>query len=349
MTAMAIGTEGIISLVTAKNWGQRKHMVIAHLLIALPFLITIFLWVATSPDRFAEFLRVLDNRQIPYLMLGWNLDTYLPFYPRGIVYLYGLTIPVGIFLLVSWIFSLYFIRIRETRLLWSAFTINVAILAPHFNNIQERYVAPNAPFLFILAALILVDAVRRSMGSPWWIRAVLGTAIGAIGINMILALPNLPTRVFGVGVKTIYAVAFNQPDVNAFTWFNYDMATWGKMHPSLSREKPDDIFTWLLPQIDVTKPVYLKGRFTEFSPPYFLLWLLNQKDHSTVRNLPYTEYFVTLTVLSTSRYYTYEYRLLNEWVQWEVDATTQDPSLTLIDSKLFSELGIRVSIYGRPQ
>ncbi|HUD19812.1 MAG TPA: glycosyltransferase family 39 protein [Patescibacteria group bacterium] len=346
MNLAFFGIEACISLVTAKNGKERVHLITSHLLILLPVVIGALLWVATSPERFNQFLYIIENNEIPNEMAGWDLPTYLFYYPKGIVYMYGITIPVGIVLLASFIFSTQYIKKLKPRLLWLSFVTYVIFLTPHMINLQERYIAPVSPGLFILVSIVLIDVVRRSFKSPLWTRIVVCTLAIGLGIHILISLKNLPIRVYDVGTKTIFAIAFNQPDVNP-TWFDYNTAAWGKLSPALATENPKDILTWVFNRIDTTKPVYVKGRFTELSPPYFLLSVLTEKDHSKPKNLPYKEYYVTLTVLPTSRYYTHEYRLINEWVQWEVQTTAADPSLTLVDAKTFKQLGISVSIYGR--
>ncbi len=340
------GIEACISLVTAKNWKERLYLITAHLLILLPVVIGALSWVATSPERFNQFLYIIENNEIPNEMAGWSLPTYLFYYPKGIVYMYGISIPVGIVLLSSFIFSAQYIQKLKPRLLWLSFVTYIVFLTPHMINLQDRYIAPVSPGLFVLVSIVIIDVVRRSFKSLLWTRIIVCALAVGLGLHILVSLPNLPTRVYDIGTKTIFAIAFNQPDVNP-TWFDYNTAGWGKLSPARSTENPRDIMTWVYTHIDVTKPVYVKGRFTELSPPFFLLSVLTQKDHSKPKNLPYSEYYVTLTVLPTSRYYTHEYRLINEWVQWEVAATTTDPALTLIRTKEFKELGVDVSVYGK--
>lgn len=237
MNLTVFGIEGCIALFSAKKKQQRINVITSHLLIVLPVFLAAFLWVGTSITRFSQFTYTILNQEIPNLMLGWDLPTYIFFYPKSIAYMYGITIPVGIILIASLILGIQYIRTLGPRLLWLSVVTYFIFLTPHMNNVQARYIAPVGPLVLILASIVLVDTVRRSLSSPLLIRSIIWILVVSLSIHVILNLSNLPTRVYDVGTKTIYAIAFNQLDVNT-TWFDYNTATWGVLSPLFQKKIP---------------------------------------------------------------------------------------------------------------
>lgn len=343
---LVFGLETLISLIKEKQ--KTKHLLYHSIIVLIP-LVFGTIWVMFPEQRITEFIRLMKNDSFDQTG-GRSLLTYILFYPKGIIYYYGYSIVTGWFLLIGFIGSILLTKKMEIRVLFLSFTIPFLLYAQHITNVQDRYLAPFFPFLCILVSIFYIwlwyKAWNFSSLTRWISIIMVGTFVAAC----IVTTPTFLLRVYNVGTKAILAIAFNQPDVNA-AWFDYDTSTWGKTYPWNAKETPQDILQFITNHVDPSKPIYLKGRATEISPPYFYL-MMNQYKHDEIKTmqkeqLPYTEYFITLEVLPTSRHYTEEYRRINEWVQWEAQSIKNDQSLTHIISKQFQDLGIHIGIYAR--
>lgn len=339
--AIALGIEGCIRFLTEK---KKLSVVISHIvLFGIPLFFAL-LWIYGSPEHTRIFFLHINNSFDT--TGGRDFVTNLLFYPRAIMYSFGFTDAIGMLLVITWVAGIAYIKQKNLRVLWILFTVNIALLAPRIINLQDRYVAITAAMLFTLAA-IQITALFTTLKKTMMGRILMLCILVVLFLQVPMRIASFDRYMYGLGIKTMFSYAFNQPDANT-QWFNFDATTWGTRHPKESKESMKDIESFIQSNINPHVPFALRGRLAELSPPYIHMIIEQQKAHTPKERSAYSLYHITAGVIPGSRYYTHEYKKLHEWVQWEVAETKNDPSFEFLAEKTFPEFGIVVGIYGKP-
>lgn len=337
--AIALAIEALVAFVTEK---KKLDVIVAHIfLFGIPLLFALP-WIYGSPEHTRIFFLHINNSFDT--TGGQNFITNALFYPRAVVYSYGLTFTIGMILLVSWIQSFTLLKQKTTRFLFMIFTTNVALLVPRIMNLQDRYLAISIPALFVMTAIHIVSIMQfiRSAKKPAQLIAI-GIAMLLTG-EVVIRIRHFDQWIYGIGTKAMLVNAFHQLDSNV-SWFNYDPSTWAKIHPRESKESMHDITSFIMTHVNPHVPFVVRGRLAELSPPYIHMVIETEKARTSPTPSRYDLYHITLTVVPGSRYYNHEYKKMHEWVQWEVEETKNDPTFELVAQRLFAEFGINVGIY----
>lgn len=342
---IAILIEASIEFITGK---KRKAVVVNHLIMFLPAATCMFWWVFYPVNRFPQFLYILQNPGTIYPMLelkdSWG---YVIYYPYAVLLMSGVSILIGGMLLVALFLAIFHLRDTRIRTLWILFILNIVLGEMHHGNMQERYLITTLPALFIIGSYIAVDLytyVKKSLKSGIAV-SVLAVVLGSAGVKVAYDVWHLPQYVYAVGSFTHKSALFNQKTI-IDRWFYYDDSQWAKrVWPEMMKERPQDVADYVTSHVDVRKPVNVVGRANELPPNFFTLEFALSRESNAYPKLPYPSYVVTIEILPHSIYDTNNFHWFNAYLIPEIRQVERDPSLTLLSSKMFSELGVSVHIY----
>lgn len=331
--------EALIAIVSAK----KKILAIAHhVVIVLPIFVVALIWIFMPEHGLQTFMGLMTNR-LPYMTGTTDPWTFALFYPRGIIYLYSLVPMVGCLLLTLFLAGIAYIKHVETRIAWFVFVIPTVFLATHTTNVQERYIAFVIGEFFVIAALVLVKLFVRVW--PKLAGKVVICLIAVLGILISFEYVSIPPQHwYHVASLAMRGMAFNQLDYND-TWFNYDMMTWSKKSPNLSKENPEDVVRFVVDNIDVTKSMTLSTFYNEFSPDYFGLYIADRIHRGGGKRLPYSAFVVAIEALPKSRFYTKDFIIINLPRKIALASLYGDANLIPLKKRDFPELGVTAIIF----
>jgi hypothetical protein len=340
---IAIGiTLDLIFLLAQKS--KLKHLK-DYSFIVTPFVAIASAWILFPTNKLARFIFDLKN---PWSLTEGLSDAtgYLLFYPRAILYMYSANVVIGSLLLLSILISFFYFQNRYVRLLLFFILPNIIITARHIINLEERFIMTCIPFLFILAGTIYSDLlskiIRNTKGKQSkYLKYIL---IASIIVIIFYEIPFLPQKIYGTASYFNKTAVFNQTDFHDL-WFEYDTSKWPKALPQEPFEKPADVYKYLASKINLDKPYEIVGRANDFAPDYSFLMLSLAKEKGLYPKDHYDRYIITIKVLPSSRFYTRDYRLFNEWTLENVKTVENDTNLKLLDKKLFEEMQVEVGIF----
>jgi len=346
-----IALEGFFSFVFIK---KRDKTILSHLLIFLPFILLTLAWLyypvnGAEEPKPQRFLKVITNRR-PFTEGMADRLTYLLFYPRAIIYVYSASPPIGAFFLLSLIISLRWWKKLRARVMLFTVWANLISATIATWNMQERYIFIILPLAFILSGvngIFIYNFLKKQLGRKLYLR--ISGAILLLPLAVILGKDflKLPNYVYSVASYTTKSAVYNQPDYTD-QYFKYDLSKWPKILPKPPFEKPADVVDWVIANVDLSKPVELVGWSTELAPDYFNLnFDIARETGKYQKSDLYSHYYVTIEVLSGSRFNTWDYVSHNAYLEYYINQVKADPSLFKVREKLFTELGVKASIYGR--
>lgn len=298
-----------------------------------------FLDISLRPE-FLPQIPILSH--LPTENVGSALDRAL-FYPRSIVFLYGLTPLIGTIILASYLYAFRYLKNFRVRFLILLSLINLVSMGIWTNNLVDRLIATTMPSLFIVAAYA-IDQSYEEIKNKYRIGPVAGPFLASVVLLYVfLRIPSLPSYVYAVGAFTSRAPVFNQRDYKD-SLFQYDVSRWPK-NVSFSGENQSDVIRYIASNVDLSKPYTVVGQSNEFSPQYLSLGLTQAKDRHDFPSLPYNSFEITVEVLTTSPYYDRDYIIYNKPTMRRVYLVAGDPTHRTLTKKTFSELGLTVTIY----
>lgn len=281
---------------------------------------------------------------------GIWLDKIL-FYPRSIIYFYGISPLIGCMLIVSIFSSIPWLRERKFRTIWIITTLYIFCMAVNTNILHDRYLFTVSPFLYIIFARLFVRYVTRyGTSSNRNIRYLFLCTLIVFGVIHFGYIRRLPRYVYAMGSYSLRSPFFNQSDYRDLH-FDYDTSHWPWQLPEESTESPSDVVKYIVDQVEPHREVILKGRANELSPVYLRLMLqIAANTRSIPSELKFSHFVVTIVVLPGSRLYNRDYVLYNKQIS-EEQIQEFDPAsgYDLISQKMFSDLGVQVEIYGARQ
>lgn len=333
-------TEAVIHLI------ERKDIVrtaLRYTIITLPSVLLLLLFIVI-PGRFGQFTYTLNN---PYRYMDDMVSRMdgLLFYPRGLYFAFALNHVTGVLLIISLVGGLVFTKTVELRSYWLLLFFTLALLTPHTTNLQERYLATALPGLFIIADVLVVRIaawVKRLLRTPFPTYASVAFLIGGV---IILTLPTLPGRIYGASAKSVHSLTFDQTDYRD-VWLEYNPSKWPQLLPKAGQERALDVAEFIARTVHPDRTIEYVGASGEFSPPYYDLSIDLSAHERSIISAPYRSYVVTTEIFTTSRYYTLDYQKINLWRIQGLGEVKTDTGLEKIDERMFSDLGVRVAVYG---
>jgi hypothetical protein len=303
-------------------------------------------WVFTPTNRLPEFLAVLKN--VAWILPGeTNTWGHIVFYPYDVLVMSTPSIVLGALLLVSVVFAVFHLRDYRIRTLWILFMLNLVIAEIHTTNMEERFLITSLPALFIMSAYIAVDAytyLKKSLKNKVFVCIFYGILI-LTGGKVAYDLYYVRQFVYSVGSFIGKNALFNQKTI-IDQYYYYDESIWAKRTwPDVMHQRPQDVVTYVISQVDLRRPVDVVGRANELSPDYFTLFFDIARDSGTYPRLSNPSYTVTVEILPNSVYYTKDFLSFNAFTIPLIRQVAQDPSLVLLSRKDFKELGVSVHIY----
>ncbi|MCX6791667.1 MAG: glycosyltransferase family 39 protein [Candidatus Gottesmanbacteria bacterium] len=343
LVAAAILLEAGIHIWKSK---RRIETVIRYVFLFAPTALTMSWWVFTPTNRLYEFLAVLKN--VAWVLPGdTNTWGHIFFYPYEILVMSGPSVLIGALVLVSIVFAIFHLRDYRIRMLWILFMLNLVIAEIHTTNMEERFLVTSLPALFIMSAYIAVDAytsLKKSLKNKVFVCILYGILL-LVGGKVAYDVYYLPQFVYSVGSFVGKTAFFNQKTIPD-RYYEYDESTWvKKTWPDVMHERPQDVVTYVISQVDLGKPVDVVGRANELAPDYFTFLFDLSRDNGTYPRLSNPSYTVTVEVLPNSMYYTKDFLSFNAFIVPVIRQVAEDPSLVLLSSKDFKELGVSVHIY----
>ncbi len=341
--SLALVMEGGITFILTNK--KISHL-LNHLILTTPVSVIAFVWIMLPGHGFTQFQGFMMNA-FPYMTGTADKLTRVLFYPRGIMYLYSLSPIIGLALLVSFVLGIFYWRRFEVRITWLVFMLPGILLAIHTSNMQERYLSFVIGGFFVVAVLMIAKLWEKlSRVKSGGVFAVgLVSAILSVSINYIISWPS---RFYHVGSLAMRGMAFNQLDYND-TWYNYDVNSWSRRPPQETKERLEDVVTFVVDNVDAIKPVTLATYANELAPDYLELFLAERRKQGKVRFLPYSAFVVGIAIDQRSRLYTRDFRIMNEPRQRPLVDLVSDANLELVRERKFDELGVVVAIFGRRQ
>lgn len=349
--AGVIAVEGLFSFIFIK---KREKTILSHLLIFLPFILLTLVWLYYPVNGLEEpkpqrFIKVISNK-VPFNEGMTDRLGSLLFYPRAILYMYAFSPLVGAFFLGILILSLRWWKNLRVRVLLVGIWANLISAGMAIWNMQERYIFIILPFIFILAGIngiFIFNFLKKQIGGKLYLR--IATVVFLLPVVFILLkdLIDLPNYVYTVASYTTKSAVYNQPDY-LDQYFKYDRTKWPKMLPAQPFEKPSEVIDWVVANVDLSKPYQVMGQSTELAPDYVYLFLTLAKEKGNFkRGERFSFYQVFIEILPYSRFNTWDYQRINSYMEYYIYQVKADPGLIKVREKLFTELGVKVSIYGR--
>ena len=345
LLTMILGLETAVTFIFCK---KRLETILTGVLMFLPFLLLTLGWIFWPENKLERFLGVLQNSNPVSAGMSDTIG-YLLFYPRAIIYMYSFTPLIGIFLLLSIFLSFLYIKNFRVRVLLIGVIINITLATYSLWNEQERYIFPVIQFLFILGGItlgLILFRVRKISGEKSYKLVQLGLFFLFLVI-FAKDIISLPSYVYSVGAYTARSPVFNQTDYKDL-FYEYNVSKWPKKLPEGEFSKPSEVLKWVTSNVDLSKPVQVVGQAAELAPDYFNLeFSIHKRSGEYPKIEGYSYFFVTLEILPNSKFYGWDYKKFNSYVETYIKQVQEDKSLTLLKEKMFDELGVRVKIYGK--
>ncbi len=342
--SIGIFIESIILFITHR---KRLSIVINHMLIAVPLLAVMLGWIFYPTNNLVLFMETMSNATLNFNGGIADVMTYILFYPRSIIYMYSPSPYIGILFITGFIITVAFLKNWRLRFLWIIFLLNIVSVSIHTINVQDRYIATSIPFLFILCGnlinrmIIAVSKIRNM-----YLSKIFFSAGFLIVLFLLYDMRKLPRFVYSVSARASLAPTFDQPDYTD-TWFGYNTDLWPKKLPSQNNNTAEEIVKYIAASVDPTKPIGIAGFTNNLSQDYFNIMFALAKESGKYAHHAYSSYEITIELDPGSRYRTLEYATMLANREYLIQNIQQDPSLSLIEKKYFSDIGITVSLYGR--
>lgn len=309
------------------------------------WLVTIFgmvFWVFVQNTRLiTEHVQAQTPQTVH---IGSWMDKAL-FYPQSIIFVYAPHVIAGLFMVAAFFGSIVWIRNKAIRALWWIVIVYIIPLGFYSENLHERYIFPVMPFVYVLTAHVAVclgDFLLKARRVPIFIIMYAGLFLMVIHYSL-----RLPGAVYSVGAHALRSPIFNQPDYRD-TIFDFNPSHWSKRLPPAGSQTPSDVISYVL---SVVGPAHFTviGNINELSPKYWELSALLAHRNTVPPQVFPDDYLVTVEVMPGSRFYTRDYMLFNMQSAMRIPDIATSRSHLVVGKKVFSELGITVTIYKDPQ
>ena len=320
-----------------------------NIVLFLPVGVGMFWWL--SPQGYLKwFLTILENK-FQYNYYDTTPLGHLLYYPLEMAFGYTFSWLVFLLLAVGFIRALRDWRDFKIRLLSILFLVNFALAERHMANNQARYIFTTVPLFFLVSSYGLRDLffrLKKVFSRPYSLGFLLPFLL--IGTALILRdFLVFPKMIRPTGSHQIGLPAFYEQDFNVVDRYNFFRDLWPKIPPPKNAEKIEDVFGFILENVDLSKKISLVGSINEFSPGLFDYYIAKEREKRgiTPRQNIYNEFIVAFTVKPGSRFETKDYRLFTgpsaRSARWELN----NPGVVLLEKEEFTYLGIVVEIFGK--
>jgi len=347
--------EGGIEFILSND---RRKTFFSFLLIFLPFIIGILFWVFSPNSKITDkpqfIIKILTDPAPPREKGSEDLARSLIYYPWSILETYSFSIIIGVFLLISYAFSLFYLKDFRIRLFFMGISINILLGISHFPNMQVRYIITAIPFLFILSGFLfsfIWDKYLLIKKRGFKFGIILGVFI-ILAVRIVWDFVSLPNFIYPFGAFSAGPI-FNHTDYKDMNDFDrgifiLDKSSWPKKVPSGKIEKPSLVVDFVSSNLDFGKPLeVIYGFANEFSPGAFNLAFEIKKNEGKWKSLSYSSFVVTIEIFTDSKFFTNDYTFHNVWQTGEIRKVEKDPNLFLVAGKKFNELKVEAKVYGR--
>jgi len=335
--------EGLIWLIEEKAWLNKKILVFLSALFGPIFFLTLW-WILRPGNWSVIYSAYLVNfSEFPST---WQM--HLPYYPLELAFSFSFSWVACILLMIGFVWrSSKGLRQFKVRSLASLFLFNFLLMefkVPF--KTQARYLFSTISGFFLVGSLGLVELwpkVRKIHLKPLALGFLLPFII-TLALIMLWDLIKLPFMVKPTGSHNVGHSAFYEPDFEDNTRFNFNRQDWPHQSAPLGSEKIEDIFEFVFQNVDIAKEMVQVGAVNEFSPLLFY-YNLDRAREKNVNPQPgaYQKYWVVSEFLGRiigDVDIRQTHRGSNAWAE----QTLIDPSLKIINQKVFPYLGVRVSI-----
>lgn len=332
-----LGIEQCIRAITTKTYTR----VFAEIIIAIiPAWLMLAIYIYSSGNTFASFFAIFTSGVWNITgNIGTVLDHVL-FYPNSILYIYSISPLVGAILLLGFISGLRHLKIVEFRIGITLVILNILLGIQLSANLQERYIITIVPFIFIIAAYELISFLSVIRINQKGINAIL-----VLCSVIMMTIPIIhPSTICAIGAYTLRYPLCNQPDYSDLI-FSYDKKQWAKQLPPPGYQTPQDVYRWIAQTIDLSKTLIFIGESNEFSQPYRnIMFEQYKKEGISPVDPTHSAFVVVLIIEPSSRFYTRDYRMINEWKLGQFAPFAADPAFSEIAEKKFGDLGVTIRI-----
>jgi len=241
------------------------------------------------------------------------------------------------------------------RTLAGVFLINFLLVLKMVHKNQARYLFTTVPFFFIvgsLGAVELLTKFRKLLKKPLY-KGLLLPLIAAGGLIIIKDLVYLPRTIKPTASHLFGLAVFYEPDYQIFgpediSWLNFNRQEWPHQPPPQNHEKVEEVMTFILENVDLSKKIMPLNFCNELSPYlfHFNLEQARQKGQSS-KQTDFSEYFVVFQITPFGRFDTFDYRRFSYQYAIQAEQALSYSFLTKINQKNFPYLGVTAIILGK--
>lgn len=298
-------------------------------------------WWFSPPGYLKWFGEILQNK------FQVNLDQttilgHLLYYPLELAFSYLFSWPVLVFLVIGFVWALLKgWRNYKIRLLAIFFLLNFVLAERHMANNQARFIFTSVPVFFLVGSWGLINLWPKARGFllPVFL-------IGSLVMLRDFVL--LPQMIRPSGSHQVESAVFYEQDFRDINRFNFSRSTWPKIPPPADSEKIENVFQFILDNVDLSKIIRLIGPTNEISPGLFDYYIAKAREKRGIipRQNAYREFIVAFEVELGSRFDIKDYRNFTGPVARAARLALENAGAVLLEEKEFPYLGLAVAIYG---